>query len=205
MFIVLEGCDGCGKTTIANMLAAVIPNSVTYSFPVRTTAIGRVLDCYLKGEIEIDEKAVILLFAANRREMASIIEGHLKAGITVILDRYCYSAVAYNCAKMILAGNTEDEIVRGINWVATMDYGIRQPDHVFVLDRAPILPTNQPERYENEELQNEVRQIFRDVALYHLPQEDIAAQESGHPQWHVIDGNRPITAVFTEVYNTITQ
>lgn len=40
-----------------------------------------------------------LLFSANRWERAKNIIKTLEAGVTVIVDRYCYSGVAFSAAK----------------------------------------------------------------------------------------------------------
>ena len=39
----------------------------------RTTAIGKMIDAYLRSESELDDHAIHLLFSANRWELASVL------------------------------------------------------------------------------------------------------------------------------------
>lgn len=48
---------------------------------------------------ELPDEAIHLLFSANRWERAKNIIQSLENGITVIVDRYCYSGVAFSAAK----------------------------------------------------------------------------------------------------------
>ena len=91
LFIVIEGTDKSGKTTqvrrLADSLKKASPVEII-SFPDRDTPIGKLLDGYLKGKVDLDDHAVHLLFSANRWQMDSTIKYLLESGITVIADRY---------------------------------------------------------------------------------------------------------------------
>ena len=71
-FILFEGVDRCGKTTQAKRLVERLNASgrpaVFMNFPDRTTAIGKQIDAYLANKEEFDDRAVHLLFSANRWE-----------------------------------------------------------------------------------------------------------------------------------------
>ena len=84
-FIVFEGLDRCGKTTQINMLLQALANRglscVEMTFPGtaefikqtkyktdRDTFIGGACSAYLKNEKEMSDKAIHLMFAANRWE-----------------------------------------------------------------------------------------------------------------------------------------
>lgn len=73
-------------------------------FPDRTTPIGKILNSYLSNPAtELDDRAVHLLFAANRWEVARKIESAVERdGKIVIADRYTWSGVAYSRAKVRL-------------------------------------------------------------------------------------------------------
>ena len=47
----------------------------------------------------MDDHAIHLLFSANRWEVAKSIREKLNAGITLVVDRYAYSGVAFTSAK----------------------------------------------------------------------------------------------------------
>lgn len=67
----------------------------------RTTTIGQQIDAYLCRKVELPDKTVHLLFAANRWELESEIKRDLLAGQTLVVDRYAYSGVAYTAAKKV--------------------------------------------------------------------------------------------------------
>ena len=83
MFIVLEGLDRSGKTTQTLKLVEKIEKSgkpcKLIKFPGtalqgtkldvdRTTAIGKMIDAYLRSAEELDDRVIHLLFSANRWE-----------------------------------------------------------------------------------------------------------------------------------------
>ena len=71
-FILLEGLDRSGKSSQCKRLAEALRAGGTdvaeFVFPDRTTGIGQMISSYLKQDAELDDKAVHLLFAANRWE-----------------------------------------------------------------------------------------------------------------------------------------
>ncbi len=67
--IVFEGLDRCGKTTQARMLAEAVA-AKQGRFPARDTPVGAIISEYLSSRRHLDDRAVHLLFAANRWELA---------------------------------------------------------------------------------------------------------------------------------------
>lgn len=102
--IVIEGLDHTGKSTQCELLADQLEqlghcvNRI--KFPARDTAIGRIIDDYLKQTRELDDHAIHLLFAANRWELATEIKKSRESGEFVIIDRYTYSGIAFSAAKV---------------------------------------------------------------------------------------------------------
>jgi dTMP kinase len=73
-FIVVEGLDKAGKST---QCEALVKNLQQDDIPVkhirvpdRTTPVGKIINSYLKGEIQMDDHAIHLLFTANRWEIS---------------------------------------------------------------------------------------------------------------------------------------
>ena len=98
-FIALEGGEGSGKSTQAQMLLERLTASGTTSTLVHepgTTPLGHHLREYLKSKQRIDRDAELLLFEASRAQlMSEIIRPSIRRGVTVVADRFAASSMAY--------------------------------------------------------------------------------------------------------------
>ena len=135
-FIVLEGVDRCGKTTQCGLLLKHLLSlgvaAAAMRFPDRTTAVGNLINQYLTGDADLDDRAIHLLFSANRWEGSHKLEEHLfQEGSTVICDRYAYSGVAFTSAKP--RADTPDGPL-SLEWCRQPDEGLPAPDVVIFLD-----------------------------------------------------------------------
>ena len=133
-FIVLEGVDRCGKTTQCGLLMKHLISlgiaAVAMRFPDRTTPIGQMIDQYLKSqEYHLDDRAIHLLFSANRWEAAPKLQQTIEAGSTIICDRYAYSGVAFSSAK--------PDANLSLEWCQAPDVGLPAPDVVIFLELQP--------------------------------------------------------------------
>lgn len=157
LFILFEGCDRSGKTTQSFRLVEALNASgikaKLLKFPNRTTAIGKTIDSYLTQKTQLGDEAIHLLFSANRWEAMKQMRADLENGITLVVDRYAYSGVAFSAAKRL-----------DIKWCKSPDVGLIAPDRVFFLD---IHPDDAAQRggygdeiYEKREVQMEVRVKF---------------------------------------------
>ena len=82
-------------------------------------------------------KRQALLYAGDRAEAAPMIRRWLEAGKFVIVDRYVYSNVGYQCAKIDAPADRE----RLREWIIDLEYGhngIPQPDLSLFLDEMCI-------------------------------------------------------------------
>lgn len=130
-FIVLEGVDRCGKTTQVGLLVKHMMQlgvaAVAMGFPDRTTLVGNLINQYLQSKSDLDDRAIHLLFSANRWEVAPALKSNLlESKQTVVCDRYVYSGVAFSSAKETLE---ED-----LDWCKSCDVGLPAPDAVIFLD-----------------------------------------------------------------------
>ena len=102
-----EGIDRCGKTTQCKRLVEFLKNQgqeVEFMrFPDRSTVIGQTINSYLTNGIDMDDHAIHLLFSANRWELSTKMKEKLDAGITIVVDRYAYSGVAFSASKKTLS------------------------------------------------------------------------------------------------------
>ena len=110
MLIVLEGLDGAGKSTQVKKLKAYLeqvgPKPMEYiHFPRYNAPVyGDLISRFLRGDFGSNEtvhpQLVALLFAEDRHGASRDMKDVLSRGGTVLLDRYVYSNVAYQCAKL---------------------------------------------------------------------------------------------------------
>jgi dTMP kinase len=139
---VIEGIDGSGKSTQMNLLNEYLLkrgfNCEFLHFP-RTNApfFGELIAKFLRGEFgsisEVDPYLVALLYAGDRKDASDKIRGWLDENKVVLLDRYTYSNIAYQCAK---TDNSEAQN-KLMNWILDLEFkhfGIPKPDLNFFLD-----------------------------------------------------------------------
>lgn len=142
MFIVLEGLDGAGKSTQIKLLQQLFAErglACSYlHFPRFDAPVyGELIARFLRGEFgsaaEVDPYLVALLYAGDRADAARQLRAWLGEGRAVILDRYLYSNVAYQCAKLP-AGAARERLRQ---WILDLEYGyhrIPEPDLSLFLD-----------------------------------------------------------------------
>ena len=142
MLIVLEGLDGAGKSTqvelVRRMFAQEGVESHFLHFPRFDAPVyGELIARFLRGELgavdKVDPYLVALLFAGDRADAAAQLRCWLDAGHAVVLDRYVYSNVGFQCAKLP-AGDRQEELRR---WILDLEfgyYGIPRPDVSLFLD-----------------------------------------------------------------------
>ena len=107
--IVLEGLDGAGKSTQLSLIQDFfVKKNIKYKylhFPRTDTALwGELISMFLRGDLgkieNVNPYLVALIYACDRNEARQIVDNWLNEGYTVILDRYVYSNIAYQCAKI---------------------------------------------------------------------------------------------------------
>jgi dTMP kinase len=127
-FLVIEGLDGSGKSTQLKLLREYLEkNAVPYRylhFPrLEEGVYGDLIARFLRGEMgandQVDPYLVALIFAGDRADAASQIRQWMDEGKLVIVDRYVYSNIAFQCAK--LAGRKEQLKLR--DWILEFEFG----------------------------------------------------------------------------------
>lgn len=97
-FVVLEGIDGCGKSTVARMVAKRLGKRAVLTSEPTDSWIGRAVR---RGDrAEVSPYTDALLFMADRAQHTLAIKDLLKKGKTVVSDRYYHSTVAYQAANL---------------------------------------------------------------------------------------------------------
>jgi dTMP kinase len=159
LFLVFEGNNGAGKTTIINgLIKKLNPSSYSennesdfiniknqkkisiwnvYKFPNRTTVLGKKIDDFLKNKIKLSSKEVELkFFAENRKEFQYEMEYILNQGYNILCDRYIYSSMAYTLTDQFI--NRLDN--KEINILDNKDINFLSIDKILSYDRNFIKP-----------------------------------------------------------------
>lgn len=138
----MEGLDGAGKSTQVKKLRTYLEQNVErleyihfprYDAPVYGSLISRFLRGEFGGNDVVHPNLVALLFAEDRHGAAAVIRKALDEGATVLLDRYVYSNIAYQCAKL----HSLQERSELRDWIFDTEYksfGIPRPDVNIFLD-----------------------------------------------------------------------
>jgi dTMP kinase len=181
-FLVVEGIDGCGKSTQVERLATTHGWLATRE-PGGTTLGTSIRSLILHGTEAPTPLAEALLMAADRaHHVATVIRPALEEGTTVLSDRYASSTVAYQGY-----GHEGDlEEIAAINAIATRGL---VPDLTVLLDLpvevAQVRRGAEPDRLES-----------LDVAFHERVRAGYLAQAAAAPErWVVIDATQEVSAV----------
>lgn len=181
--MVLEGVDRCGKTTQIQRVAERLPGSLSCGFPDRTSPLGTVINEYLLGKQELQDRAIHLMFSANRWERSAQIVEWVNSGKTVLCDRYAYSGVCYTAAKGY-----------DIEWCKGTDRELPMPDLCCYLQVEPAELHERSqygnERYEKVEFQKKVAEKYLELL-------------QGRSECILIKGDRPVEDITNEIISYI--
>ena len=142
MLVVLEGLDGAGKSTqvkkLRNYLESRLGSLEYIHFPRYDAPVyGDLISRFLRGDFGSNEavhpQLVALLFAEDRHGAAPQMKHILQGGGHILLDRYVYSNIAYQCAKL----NNPDQAADLREWIFNTEYGnfgLPRPDLNIFLD-----------------------------------------------------------------------
>jgi dTMP kinase len=192
VFVVLEGGDGCGKSTQARLLVARLAElgrEVVATREPGATEAGAAIRSLVLGGGPLDPRAEALLIAADRAEhVASVVRPALERGAVVVSDRHVPSSLAY---QGVARGLGVDEIARLSSWAT----GGLSPDLVVVLDvpagEAAARRAGPEDRMEREpdSFRAAVNQAYRDLAVRF--------------GWTVVDGTAPVEKVADEIWAAV--
>lgn len=189
-FIVLDGIDGCGKTTMVVLLKKYLHKKGYNVFlthePTKKTATGKKIQELLKkrSSNKYSRRFWLTLFTQDRLEhIEKIIIPKLKNGFIVISDRYYYSTLAYQLNER--------------EWQSYLSrYALLKPDLVFILDVPALISLNRTKKrtiktiFEKQKFLEKTRRKF--LKFYKLKgkfKENI---------W-LIDASQPKAKVFSDI------
>jgi dTMP kinase len=165
LFISLEGVDGSGKSTQAQLLVEVLgPETVPIREPGGTDAAERIRELLADPAVPLEPLAELMLFCAARADLTErVIRPALEAGRTVVSDRFSDSSVAYQGAARGLG------VGEVIGLCDTSTDGL-WPDLTLLLRVDPEIGLGRADgedRFEAEglELQQAVAQAYEEIAM----------------------------------------
>jgi len=189
-FVVLEGIDGCGKSSVARLAADRFGKRAALTREPTDSWIGKAVRKGEKGEVSPYTDA--LLFMADRAQHTLEIADLMKKGRLVVCDRYYHSTVAYQTSSLRRKGLGDN-----FSWLLDANTRISiHPDITFVLEVDPetalerIKNRSELSRFEKLDFLKEVQKNYRRLAR---------ADDS----ITVVDGDRPLEEVAEEVVDAI--
>ncbi len=176
-YIVLEGLEGCGKSTHTKRLGEHL-NAVITREP-GGTRIGSLLRAILADteNTDLDRRTEALLMAADRAQhMAEVIQPALTRGQHVVSDRSIYSTLAYQGYGRQLG--TEDLLS-----ISTWALNNRLPDMVIYIDVPTDILNERLAKRDLDRFEREGPEFFARIA------QGFTELRAADPQrWIVIDG-----------------
>lgn len=142
LFLVLEGGDGAGKSSQLTLLTEFFKKNggkvKSLHFPrLSAKPYGEMIGAFLRGEYgdvgSVHPRLAALLYALDRQQAAPSLKTFIDGGGILLVDRYLFSNIAYQCAKV----QDPAERSRLSDWIERLEYGtygIPRPDLTLYLD-----------------------------------------------------------------------
>ncbi|EQB60049.1 thymidylate kinase [Vairimorpha apis BRL 01] len=161
MFVVFEGIDKSGKTTLCkavyNRLQTDNIACEMIHFPIRTSYIGQILNNYLVGKIKMDPYSQHLLFTADRYNF--MLNKKFDDKCIYLIDRYSWSGITATVSKGV-----------DLDWCILTEDKLPKPDLTIFLDCDVELCAKRhgwgDEVLENVETQIKIRDVFKQMENY---------------------------------------
>jgi dTMP kinase len=192
MLITVEGLDGAGKTTLISGLTDHLDATVLRE-PGGVELSERIRALVQDPALEVDPRAEALLYAAARAQLvAEKLKPLLDGGVTVILDRFVDSSLAYQGGGR---GLGVDEI-RTLNGFGTAGL---VPDKTLLLRIDPAVGLARVAGREQDRIEQAGGEFFSRVAMTY---DELAAAEPG--RFVVLDAAQPPETVLAHAIEALT-
>ena len=195
-FVVFEGIDGCGKTTVSKMVAESMGSGALWTREPGDSPLGEQLrDVLLNRDVEIDPRAEALLMLADRAQyVRQLIRPAMQRGQWVISDRFTHSTVAYQGYGRHLDPN---QLLHMSRWAAD---GL-EPDLVLWLE---VDPEEAQRRRVQSGKADRIEQAGISFQMLVHRGFKILSNSSTEP-WAVIDASQPLQQVVQQSEAAIRQ
>ncbi|MBS3769183.1 MAG: dTMP kinase [Bacteroidales bacterium] len=141
-FINIEGLDASGKSTQIQLLRQYfqehnIPCKYLHFPRTESPVFGKLIAMFLRGELgeinSVNPYLVALIYAGDRNDAKTTIQKWMEENYLVLVDRYVYSNIAFQGAKL----ENDKEIEALTDWIKYLEYEYHQiprPDINLYLD-----------------------------------------------------------------------
>ena len=176
--IVIEGLDGCGKTTQVDLLKKTLTDCRFLTFPNYESPAGEIIQEYLSGKFSEPDRIKSAYSASSFYAIDRYISYRkdwrvdYEQGKTIISARYTTSNAIYQMTKL-----NPDQWENYCHWLYDFEYqklGIPQPDEIIFLD-VPVAISQKllSARYQGDEQKKDIHeadprylQHCHDAAMY---------------------------------------
>jgi dTMP kinase len=141
-FVNIEGLDGSGKSTQIKLLTEHFENkNIPFKylhFPRTDSPVyGELIARFLRGELgkmeNVDPYLIALIYAGDRNDAKTMIREWMDNNYLVLIDRYVFSNIAFQCAKL----EDPNAIEKLSKWIKYLEFdynNIPKPDVSLFLD-----------------------------------------------------------------------
>lgn len=204
-FIVFEGLDGSGKSTLMRNLSEHLrsqqKNFIMTREPGGTPLAEEIRNLLLRreGEAPVARTEVLLYQASRAQHVDQVIEPALKAGQWVLCDRFYASTIAFQC----FARGLDRKQIDALNMYATNN---RTPDLTVLLD-LPVQDSLARIEQRNLTLGSESDRMEAEKLSFHESvRRGYLAQAKEQPQnWLVMDAKMSPQELFTNLKADLNQ
>jgi dTMP kinase len=184
-FIVIEGLDGSGTTTQANLLVKYLKKQggkVYLTGEPTRSLIGGLIESQISGDWKSSPECLQLLFTADRAyHLEKEIIPLLKRKITVICIRYILSTLAYGSID-----------IKDNQWLINLNKNFILPDKTFLLKVSPktCIKRIKRERFHKElfEEEEKLNKVYKNYLKF----------AKKFKNTHIIDGEKIIKEIHNE-------
>ncbi len=192
-FIAIEGIDGSGKGTIAQMLADELGKrfKVILTAEPSNSSFGKKLRQMLAKDKNPSANAekYLELFVKDREHHAkNTILPALAAGFVVLCDRYKYSTLAFQSAQ----GISPQKIIK-------LHKGLPVPDLAIILDVSPQVAMARMKKRGKKNEKFEQLEFMRALRANYLALPKLLPKENIRK----IDANKPVKRVFAQALKLV--
>ncbi len=202
-FLVFEGLDGAGKSTLIHRLKDFLTHSgkmVTLTREPGGTGIGEEVRKILlrtNAEVPVPKCELLLYEAIRAQHVEKVIQSALKKGHWVLCDRFTASSLAFQSGGRSIA---MDEI----QWLNNFATGGLKPELNVLLDLNPSLSLERQKVRSQNTGQSADRFESEKIDFHERVRQGYLSLAKDDPKnWFVLDATRDIETSYQELMNEL--